>query len=212
MNQVRDTLSRIRSHVQRAPASCANQAGANDAGANQAGAGNGSRIHFGWMRPLSVLILWQLLVLSGCAGYQIGNRSLYRSDLKTVHVPIFQSNSLRLDLGEWLTEAVVKEIERRTPYKVVSTPLADSVLAGRLMWDTKRVLSENIDDFPRDLLLTLTVHVTWIDHRGQILLQEIVRLDADFVPESGQSVTSAKQKVMQRLASKIVSDMEALNW
>jgi len=161
---------------------------------------------------LVALLTGVILTIVGCAGYQIGNRSLYRSDLKTVHVPIFQSNSLRLDLGEWLTEAVVKEIEQRTPYKVVSTPLADSVLAGRLMWDTKRVLSENYNDFPRDLLLTLNVHVTWIDHRGQILMQEIVRMDSDYVPESGQSITSAKQRVMQRLAAKIVSDMEALNW
>ncbi len=69
-------------------------------------------------------------------GYQFGNRSLYSPDIRTVNVPMFKSNTLRADLGEWLTEAVVKEIELRTPYKVVSSPLADSVLTGNLFWGT----------------------------------------------------------------------------
>ena len=65
------------------------------------------------------MVAWACVTLfAGCAGYQMGNRSLYRTDLRTVHVPMFQSDSLRPDLGEWLTEAVIKEIELRTPYKV----------------------------------------------------------------------------------------------
>ena len=62
-----------------------------------------------------------LIVLPGCAGYQIGNRSLYRPDIRTVHVPVVQSESFRRYLGERLTEAIVKEVELRTPYKVVGT-------------------------------------------------------------------------------------------
>ena len=54
--------------------------------------------------------------LGGCAGYQFGSQSLFNTpDIETVHVPVFQSSSFRRDLGEQLTEAVVKEIEKRTP-------------------------------------------------------------------------------------------------
>jgi len=150
---------------------------------------------------------------TGCAGYQYGNRTLYRTDLKTVHVPLFKSNTLRIDLGEWLTEAVIKEIEMRTPYKVVSNPLADSVLTGNLLWgDQKGVLSENINDEPRNLIYQSTVHVTWMDRSGGIMVDSIVSLGIDFVPESGQSITTAEQTAIRRLAQQIVSQMEAQNW
>lgn len=161
-----------------------------------------------------LLTLIPLFVLStGCAGYQFGNRTLYRTDLRTVHVPMFKSNALRPNLGEWLTEAVVKEIEERTPYKVVSSPLADSVLTGNLLWgDNKRVLSENINDEPRNLIYQAAVHVTWIDRSGCILVQSVVTLGSDFVPEAGQSIATAEQTVIRKLAQQVVSQMESQNW
>jgi hypothetical protein len=151
-------------------------------------------------------------LIAGCAGYQMGNRSLYRTNLRTVHVPMFQSDSLRPDLGEWLTEAVIKEIELRTPYKVVSNPLADSILTGRIMWDNKRVLSENINDEPRTLIFNSAVHITWIDNCGRILTQSVVTMGDNFAPEAGQSITSVEAAVIRRLASQVVSEMEAENW
>ncbi|MHB8970470.1 MAG: LPS assembly lipoprotein LptE [Pirellulaceae bacterium] len=159
------------------------------------------------------MVAWAcVLPFAGCAGYQMGNRSLYRTDLRTVHVPIFQSDSLRPDLGEWLTEAVIKEIELRTPYKAVSNPLADSVLTGRIMWDSKRVVSENINDEPRTLLFNAAVHITWIDNSGRILTQSVITIGDNFIPEAGQSMTSVEAEVIHRLAAQIVSEMEAENW
>src|SRR5690242_14757887 len=73
--------------------------------------------------------------LVGCAGYQLGNRALYRPDIRTVHVPVVQSDSYRRYLGERLTEAIVKEVELRTPYKVVDEASADSVLTVKLVSD-----------------------------------------------------------------------------
>ena len=70
--------------------------------------------------------------MSGCAGYQIGNQTLYPAHISTVYVPVIESASFRRNLAEWLTEAVVKEIELKTPYKVVGSPSADSILSGRL--------------------------------------------------------------------------------
>lgn len=164
-------------------------------------------------RLSSVLALTSIILIAGCAGYRFGNRSLYRTDLSTVHVPLFKSEVLRRDLGEWLTEAVIKEIEMRTPYKVVDDPLADSVLTGTVQsGDDKRVVSENKNDEPRNLRYETAVHVTWIDNSGRILMQSIVSLDTDFVPEAGQSITTAQQTVIRRAARRIVSQMEAENW
>jgi len=68
-----------------------------------------------------------------------------------VHVPVIQSDSFRRYLGERLTEAVVKHIELRTPYKVVDSDSADSVLSVRLVSDSKKILSNNRFSEPRDI-------------------------------------------------------------
>src|SRR5687767_14906756 len=95
------------------------------------------------MRSAKLLLLF-VLGLGGCAGYQLGNGTLYRTDIRTVYVPMFESDSFRRNLGERLTEAVVKEIENKTPYKVLSDPgAADSVLRGHLVSERKAVLAEN---------------------------------------------------------------------
>ena len=89
------------------------------------------------------------LVLSGCATYRFGNATLFPQDIQTVYVPIVESSSFRPDLGEKLTEAICKEIERRTNYKVVGSPNADSILSAKLIEDTKRVIVENKFDEAR---------------------------------------------------------------
>src|SRR5207244_12420818 len=114
-----------------------------------------TRLHSAIRNPQSAICLIVVVLFStaapGCAGYQIGRRSLYRPDIRTVHVPVIQSDSYRRYLGERLTEAVVKEVELRTPYKVVDSELADSVLSVRLVSDTKRVLANSRFSEPRDV-------------------------------------------------------------
>ena len=70
------------------------------------------------------------VLLAGCTGYQLGNQNLFRPDIRTVHVPIVQSESFRRGLGERLTESMVKEIELRTPYKVVDAIAAVSMVSA----------------------------------------------------------------------------------
>lgn len=85
-----------------------------------------------------------LAALPSCAGYQIGNKSLYPAGIETVYVPICKSNSFRRGLGEQLTEAIQKEIEKKTPYKVVGTPNADSTLLCEISGEKKTVLARHL--------------------------------------------------------------------
>ena len=152
-----------------------------------------------------------LVAVFGCAGYQVGNRSLFRSDIMTVHVPVIQSDSLRRFMGERLTEAVITEIELRTPYKVVPIERAQSILQGRILAEAKRVLSESVNDDARNLDYDMFVEFSWTDRFGKPLTQRPrIRLDhsANFITESGQSVTTAQQNAIQNLARKIVNEME----
>jgi len=132
---------------------------------------------------------------------------------------MFESDSLRRNLGERLTEAVVREIELKTPYKVVHRTDADTVLSARLLSDTKRVVAEDVNDIPRDIETDLVVQVNWYDRHSHFLMQDAnfnfstvqfsVAQTANFVPEGGQSVATAHQEAIQRLAQQIVTQMQA---
>ena len=157
----------------------------------------------------------------GCVHYQIGNRSLYRPDIRTVHVPIFRSGSFRPDLGERITEAVVKEIESTTPFKVVDAQSADSVLRGSLVVDDKFVQGVNGNDDPRILQESFQIQYEWIDQRGQlvrqpaalgtapVLMNETITATGILYPEPGQSMVTAQQEAIDEFARQVVRHMQA---
>ena len=155
---------------------------------------------------------------SGCAMYRFGSPSLYRHDIRTIYVPMVTSDSYRRDLGEQLGEALVKEIELKTPYKVVSADHADSVLQVNLVTDTKRVLGETIQDDARDIEMDYFAQVRWVDRRGDLIQKHSdlplppillnTSQQANFLPEAGQSMATARQEALKRLAEQIVGQLE----
>jgi hypothetical protein len=157
----------------------------------------------------------------GCAAYRFGSASLFRPGIRTVHVPVVRNETFRHDLGVRLSEALVKEIERRTPYKVTGDPNADSTLTCRVVSESKRVLTETGTDDPRALDAAVAVRATWTGRAGELLMQNSVipsgdlaisfGQDARFVPEAGQSIDSATQVAIENLAERIVSQME-MRW
>ena len=171
------------------------------------------------MSARMLLIAVALATVLGCAGYKIGTRSLYRADIRTIHVPIIKSESFRPELGVMLTETVQKEIERRTSFKLANIETADSVMTCTLTADTKRVVSETNLDEPRLLQSIMTVEVAWVDRRGMPLIETrflppgettfYFSENVDFVPEAGQSISTANQRLIERLANHIVDQMEA---
>lgn len=162
--------------------------------------------------------------LSGC-GYVVG--SPYGSEIRSVHVPTFSNDAykasyindgFRRGMELELTEAVQKQIQLRTPFKLVNDANADTRLTGRLVSTNKRVANQNKYDDPRELDLIIGVEVVWEDIRsGQILAEKTVPLDAhmaqamvsaSFAPEAGQSLTTATYNAVTQMAREIVSMME----
>lgn len=152
----------------------------------------------------------------GC-GYRVGE--LYGPEVRTVEVPIFQNDSYRRGIEYQLTEAVQREIQTHTPFRLSKGPGTDTRLTGRIVGIRKNVLGETEFDDPRELQLSLFVVVTWEDLRtGQLLATQEVPLQpqaipitgqAEFAPEVGQSLATATQDATERLARQIVNMMEA---
>ena len=160
-----------------------------------------------------------LLAICGCAGYRFGNEGLFPTEIETIHIPVFQSSSYRRDLGEQLTEAVVKEVEKRTPYRVVPDATADSVLLGRITSNSKHLLLETRRGDPREEEYDLMVSVRWVNRRGDVIRQgPPIRVPSDAVdinaashltPEYGQSTATAQLVAIQQVARRVVDLMEA---
>src|SRR5262249_53873071 len=158
----------------------------------------------------------------------------YDTSIRTVRVPIFQNVTYWRGLEFDLTRAVVREIELKTPFKVVSDGPADTELLGKILGYTKGILNYNQNGEVRDVETTLGVELVWRDlrpgHFGEILSQPkpgkpgqppppppppgakppvvLVQSIGGFIPEIGQSLTTAQKQNVDRLAVQIVSMME----
>jgi len=147
----------------------------------------------------------------GCSKYHLGNQYLYRSDIRSVHVMMFESDSFRRFLGQRLTEAVIKEVELSTPLTITDPQIADSFIRGRIIRDTKTVVGENGDDEPRALLVGWLAEIDWVDRAGVPLMErQLVRIrqDAVLIPEGGQSMATTQQKIIEMMARDVVSQMQ----
>ncbi|WP_165222920.1 LPS assembly lipoprotein LptE [Aquisphaera insulae] len=163
-------------------------------------------------RSVFGLILLVLLPIaaSGC-GYSI--RAPFDKSVRTVFVPMLRSRSFRRDIPEQLTKMIQDEIQNRTTYKVVGRPEeADTILEGTINFADKNIIVESPFNLPRQLNSTIAVSVKWT-HNPPTQAEKnkaptIIAETVNFVPELGETATTAFYSVNQRLATQIVDMME----
>jgi Lipopolysaccharide-assembly len=158
-----------------------------------------------------VLVLLVALVVPGFAGCGYSIRPPFDRNVRTVYVPMFRSVVFRRDVNMMLTETVIHEIQRRTPYKVVGKPEhADTTLEGSVTFADKNLIVENPFNLPRQLTTNLTASVTWTDNRTEKMVGTpfIVNATVNFFPEVGETSEAAFQRACDRLAEEIVGAME----
>ena len=129
--------------------------------------------------PLPAALFAFLLVLaaSGC-GYTIGNQ--FQHNVQTVYVPIATSEDFRRGTEFQLTEAVQKQIQERTPYRLAKDERADTKLTMKIKSIRKTVLGTTAQNDPRELQVQYSVEVVWEDLRtGRILAQNNVSIEPE---------------------------------
>jgi hypothetical protein len=173
---------------------------------------------------LAILLALCAIAFVGCAtNYRFGQSARFAPDIKTVYVPMFESDSFRRNLGERLMEAVCKRIETDTPFKVVNDPHAQTILQCKIAKDSKRQVIGNRFGDMRNAELNFQVLVSWKDQRGEVIREEAINIPAsaidmdfavdvgnaaDLIPEYGRSVASTQQEVINDLSGKIIGLME----
>ena len=153
----------------------------------------------------------------------------YDSNIRTVFVPIFGNQTFLRGIEFETTKAVIREIEAKTPYKVVSSRgEADTELVGVIKGRRKAILGMNQLGEVREAEVGLIVEVVWKDLRSGETLSVpngiVGRRDASLPPvpippvvitpsgsyiaELGGSNASAQDALAKQLARQIVHMME----
>ena len=155
--------------------------------------------------------------LFGCAsnpteGY--ATTGLYQSDIQTIAVPILENDTFDRGLEFELTDALIKEIEGRTPYRIMGQTRADTVLLAQIRQVELTSLSKSrLSGLSEEQLVSVTIDFRWEDLRtGRSLLERRAFTGHGlFVPStpSGEPIELAQFNAVQSLARDIVSEMRS---
>ncbi len=157
-----------------------------------------------------LLTLASLVALVGLTGCGYSSDDLFRTDVKTVYVQMFDTREFRRDLEFMLTEAVKKRIATDTPYRIAPKEKADTILKGEVLEERQAAFAPDFRSRqPRDMQMTLIVRMEWKDVRtGRILVNRPLLLQGvDYLPPAGETEKFAQQKGIDRLAARIVAQM-----
>jgi hypothetical protein len=176
---------------------------------------------------IAVLIA-SALTLAGCGYTQVNysgesavaadgstvskSRSLYRSDVRTVAVPIFTNRTFERSLEFDLSKAIVNYIESNTPYKVVPRERADTILEGEITdYRIRTTSNSQFTGIPQEQLATIRCNFTWKDMRNGRILTERKHFDqsGSYYPTLGEGRFVGNESQVEKLAVAIVQELQA---
>lgn len=143
--------------------------------------------------PIAVLAV----LLSGCAGYQLGQvkPSIY-AGVDKIHVPPFKNLTLEPRLSSLVTNAVLTALQADGTYKVTNRDNADAVLVGTIRHIEKRQLRAVRTDTLRSRELSVLIHVDFHLQdpvTGKRIEGRVNRLDEAAKEASADEIIGARQ-------------------
>lgn len=155
------------------------------------------------------LTLWLLAAFGGLAACGYQHKELFPKEYRTVSVQIDNRTFYR-GVEFDLTEALIKEIELRTPYKVTLSDKADTLLIATVSNITQRTLSQTATaGLPQEVEVQMAVDMNWKDARsGKVIRQRLALSSVGrYVPTQpvGDTFSSAQHTAVQSMASEMVS-------
>ncbi len=167
------------------------------------------------MRPL-LLAPILLFAFTGCGYHTAGSATHIPANVRTLAVPIFTTHAQNFHTEMAFTQAVVRELNTRTRYRVLNSGAADvdATLTGVIVSQTVAPLTYDASSGQTSsYLLTITAKVLLAAHDGRVLY----RNDALVFREQYQSTqdlsgfiqedSAAVNRVSRDFARTTVSDM-----
>ena len=157
-----------------------------------------------------------LLLVTGCGYHAAGSASHVPANVRTLAVPIFTTHVQAYHTEAAFTEAVVRELNTRTKYRVLSSDndAADAVLRGTILSQSAAPLTyDSSSGQTSSYLITITAQVVLTARDGRVLY----RNDALGYREQYQSTqdlsgfiqeeSPAVRRVARDFARTVVADM-----
>jgi hypothetical protein len=157
---------------------------------------------------LYVVLFVVLIIPAGGCGYS--SKSLLRSNVRSIYIPIFDNNTFRRGFEFELTKAIRDQILMRTRLNIVNKDEADSVLLGKIAQVYENVLIEDTRDNIVESRVVIVVDVRWIDRRtGRTIIERRnIQAPAEFIVLRNETLTSASNEAFVRVARHIVEVMQ----
>lgn len=159
------------------------------------------------MRLLLLTIV--VLCVSAC-GYRLDGT--FPAEHRTVSVDVFENRTFVPELGADVAEAVAREIQTRTPYRIAGVERSDTVLTGVVRRVEQDLLSRTpTTSLPQEVEVRVRIDFTWTDARTGAVLASAEGLEqvGRFVPPGtvGERVEVGDRQAIDRLAADVVSLM-----
>jgi outer membrane lipopolysaccharide assembly protein LptE/RlpB len=168
------------------------------------------------MKRLIPVFALALVSFTGCGYHGVGAATHIPADVRTISVPIFQSKVQAYNTETAFTEAVVRELNTRTKYRVIPAAqgVPDATLKGVITQQTIAPLTyDPSSGQTSSYLVSITARVELVSQSGTVLY----RNDTMAWHEQYQSTqdlsgfvqedSAAMRRVARQFAEALVSDM-----
>ena len=105
--------------------------------------------------------------LGGCgtpSQTERGQQSAFNLEFRTIAIPVFANSTPDLKIAPNVTEALIKEIQTFTPWKVTGQGQADTILRGTVTRYRLVLLSKDpTTGLANEMMVEATVNFDWVD-------------------------------------------------
>lgn len=154
---------------------------------------------------------------AGCAsdpsrGYAF--TSTFDESIQSISIPLFRNETTSRGLELQLTESIIKEMQRRTPWHIAPADRADTTLVGVITSTDLTVLSDDpITGLVQEQAVGITIRFEWRDNRtGDLLLaRDHYTASAVFSPSRGvgDRIELGQRNAIEELAHDVISEMRS---
>ena len=146
--------------------------------------------------PITSLLAAAALLLSGCAGYELGDAkpSAY-SGIDNLHVPTFRNETLEPRLSSLVTNAVVRELQADGTYRISNRGNANAILVGQITQIRKTQLRAARTDTLESQELRMLLYVSF--HLEDPVTGEVIR---PALPEQREQDSFSDRRIEERPA------------
>lgn len=148
--------------------------------------------------------------LSGCAGYRLGPSNGDSAGARTVQITPFNNRTLEPALGDALTTAMRKEIQREGTFQLATREAGDLIVTGEILHYDRGEISFLPTDVvtAQDYKVSFTAHVVARSRiTGKVVLER--DMTGNTLMRVGNDLPSAERQTLPLLAADLARQITA---